>query len=148
LIVIHPSQEDHNMPAPLSLDIRRRFRRCIEAGFSGREAARRLMLSAATGTRLAKRVRRNEPIAPKKCGRPVGCGKLGPHKAFLLELVDQDPDITMGELQAALIEAEAVRVHESSLSRALRRFGYTYKKSRWWRTSNAGPMSPRPVETG
>ena len=32
------------MPAPLSLDIRRRFQRCIEDGLFGREAARRLMI--------------------------------------------------------------------------------------------------------
>lgn len=45
------------MPAPLSLDIRLRFQRCIEDGLSGREAARRLMISPASGARLAQRVR-------------------------------------------------------------------------------------------
>ena len=136
------------MPAPLSLDLRHRFQRYIEDGLSGREAARRLMISPATGARLAGRVRRGEALGPHKCGRPVGWGKLGPHKAFLLELVEQDPDITMGELRTALMEAEAVLVHETSLSRALRRLGYTYKKSRWWRMRDAAPMSPVPVGTG
>ncbi len=36
LVVIHPVQEDHTMPAPLSLDIRLRFQRCIDDGLSGR----------------------------------------------------------------------------------------------------------------
>ena len=41
------------MPAPLSLDVRHRFQRLIEEeGLSGREAARRLLISAATGVRL------------------------------------------------------------------------------------------------
>lgn len=136
------------MPAPLSLDLRRRFQRHIEDGLSGREAARRLMISAATGARLARRVRRGETLVPGKCGRPAGWGKLGPHRAFLLELVEQDPDITMGELQAALVAAEGVVVHESSLSRALRRLGFTYKKNRWWRMSGAGPTSSAPGMIG
>jgi len=146
--VIHPVQEDHAMPAPLSLDLRRRFRQAIEAGLSGREAARRLMISAATGARLAGKVRRGEPLAPIKCGRPPGSGKLGLHHAFLLELVEQDSDITMRELQGALAEAEDVHVDETSLARALRRLGFTYKKSRWWRTSGGAPMSPALAGTG
>lgn len=112
------------MPAPLSQDLRRRFRRYVEDGLSAREAARRLLISAATGVRLARRVRRDEPLVAQKCGRPRGWGKLGPHKALLIELVEQDPDITMAELKGALAEAEGVHVHEGSLSRALRRMGY------------------------
>lgn len=136
------------MPAPLSLDLRRRFQHYIEDGLSAREAARRLMISPATGARLAGRVRRSEPLVPRKCGRPPGWGKLGPHRLFLLELVEQDPDITMRELQAALAEAEGIRVHESSLSRALRRLGFTFKKNRWSRTNGAGQMSPGHATTG
>ncbi len=136
------------MPAPLSLDLRRRFQRYIEDGLSGREAARRLMISPATGARLAGRVRRGEPLAPRKCGRPSGWGKLGPHRDLLKELVEQDPDITMPELRDALAEAEGVRVHETSLSRALRRLGFTYKKSRWSPMSDEEPTSPAPAATG
>ena len=126
------------MPAPLSLDVRRRFQRLIEDGLSGRAAARRLLISAATGVRLASRVRRGESLAPKKCGRPPGQGKLDPHRSFLLELVEQDPDITLYELRDALREAEGVRVHHSGIARLLRRLGFTYKKSRWWPPSAAG----------
>lgn len=136
------------MPAPLSLDLRLRLQRYIEEGLSGREAARRLMISPATGVRLAGRVRRGETLVPRKCGRPVGWGKLGPYRAFLQELVEQDPDITMSELQSALKDAEGVVVHESSLSRALRRLGFTYKKSRWLRMSGASPMSSRQGVSG
>lgn len=136
------------MPAPLSFDLRRRLQRYVEEGLSGREAARRLMISPATGARLAGKVRRGEGLAPRKCGRPTGWGMLGPHRAFLIELVEQDPDITMPELRDALAEAEGVHVHETSLSRALRRLGFTYKKSRWLRTSDDAPMSLTPGATG
>ena len=86
--MIHPVQVDHAMPAPLSLDLRRRFQRSFEAGLSGREAARRLMISVATGAPLASKIRRGEQLAPVKCGRPQGSGKLGPPFDFLPELVE------------------------------------------------------------
>ena len=136
------------MPAPLSLDLRSRFCRYIEDGLSGREAARRLRISPATGVRLAGKVRRGESLTPAKCGRPAGSGKHGPYRDFLLELVGQDPDITLVELQGALAEAEGVRVHHSAIARALRRLGFTYKKSRWSRTNGDGPASRRHAPTG
>lgn len=136
------------MPAPLSLDLRRRFQRLIEDGLSGREAARRLMISAASGARLASKVRQKAELSAAKCGRPVGWGKLGAHKAFLLALVEQDPDITMSELKGALADAEGVDVHETSLSRGLRRLGFTYKKNRWWRMNSDALMSRTTVRSG
>ncbi|WP_244395889.1 IS630 family transposase [Beijerinckia indica] len=117
------------MPAPLSLDLRRRFQRLIEEGLSAREAAQRLMISAATGARLALKVRRGESLAAVKCGCPTGRGKLEPYKSFLIELVTQDPDITLFELRDALAHAEGVQVHYSAISRALKRLGFTYKKA-------------------
>jgi transposase len=136
------------MPAPLSVDVRRRFQRLIEDGLSGRAAARRLLISAATGVRLAAKVRRGESLEPKACGRPVGHGKLGPYRALLRELVEQDPDITLFELREALAEAEDVRVHHSAIAKALKRLGFTYKKSRWWPPSGGVPRSARLATTG
>ena len=136
------------MPAPLSLDLRIRFRGYIEDGLSGREAARRMRVSAATGARLARKVRRGESLAPAKCGRPPWSGKLGPYREFLLELVGHDPDITLVELQGALAEAEAVRVHHSAIARALRRLGFTYKKSRWSQTNGGDPTLQRRAPSG
>ena len=146
--VIHLVQEDHahartafSRPShPLAGLHRRRL--------SGREAARRLRISAATGVRLAGKVRRGESLAPAKCGRPPGWGKLGPYRAFLLELVGQDPDITLFELQGALAEAEGVSVHPSAIARTLKKLGFTYKKSRWSRTSGDVPASRRRVPIG
>ena len=44
------------MPNPLSIDIRRKFQRYIEEGLSDREAARRLLISAATASRLGRKI--------------------------------------------------------------------------------------------
>lgn len=136
------------MPAPLSLDLRRRFQLCLEEGLSGREAARRLRISAATGSRLAQKVRGGLSLAAAKCGRPPGSGKLAGFRGFLLDLVAQDPDITLCELRDALLAAEGVRVHHSAIGRALVRLGFSYKKKRWWRTSGGAPTSPAPAPTG
>jgi transposase len=136
------------MPAPLSLDLRRRFQLCIEEGLSGREAARRLHISAATGARLARKVRSGESLVPAKCGRPPGAGKLGAFRDFLMEMVTQKADITLFELRDALADAEGVRVHHSAIGRALARLGFSFKKSRWSRTNGVAPMSPAPAPTG
>jgi transposase len=136
------------MAAPLSLDLRRRFEALILSGLNGAEAARRLMLSPATGARLGRKVREGASLVPRRCGRPVGWGKLGPHKALLAVWIDQDPDMTLAELCAALLEAEGVSVSQGALCRALRRMGFTVKKSRWSRMSSAAPLSGAPGPIG
>ena len=118
------------MPAPLSMDVRRRFARLVGDGMSGRAAADRLMISASAGVRLARKVRAGDDIAPRLGGRRRDGGKLGPHRAFLLEVARSDGDITMPELASALEDATGVRVAPASLSRALRRWGWRVKKSR------------------
>lgn len=120
------------MSAPLPSALRARFRRLIEDGFSGRAAALRLQVSPATGARWAAAIRRTGEarIAPQ--GRPKGKGKLDPHRAFFAEVLEQDGDITMPELSAALYDATGVRAHPHAVGKFLRKLGYTYKKRRWW----------------
>jgi len=125
------------MPSPLSPDLRRRFSELIASGSSARSAARRLLISPASGVRLAAKLRESASLEPEKCGRPAGSGKLGPHSDFLIELVEQDPDITLAELRGALLEAEDVTVGVPAIFRMLKRLGFTYKKRHWSRMSDA-----------
>ena len=111
----------------------------IEEGLSGRAAALRLKVSPATGARWARQVRTVGHAEPAPQGPPRGKGKLAPHRAFLEELVAQDPDITLFELRDALAEAEGVQVHHSSIANLLSRLGFTYKKSRWSPPNAAAP---------
>jgi transposase len=117
------------MARTLSMDVRRRFARLVEGGMSGRAAAARLMLSASTGTRLARQVREGGDLTPMRRGRPAGAGKLGPHRAALREMVEANADITMPELARALEDATGIRAAPASLSRALRRWGFRVKES-------------------
>lgn len=136
------------MPQPLSLDIRRRFQRCIEGGLSGREAARRLLISAATASRLGRKIARGGSLEPEPCGPKRGKGKLGPHHAFLVELIEQDPDITLCELRDALAAAHGLCVHHSAIGYALDRLDYTFKKRASSRMSAESPTFGMPDTTG
>lgn len=99
------------MSAALSLELRDRFRKSIGEGLSGRAAAARLKLSAATGVHWQRKLHENESVAP---------------------------DITLPELAAALEAATGVVAHCASIGRFLRKLGYTYKKSHWSRPNGSG----------
>lgn len=116
------------MSAPLPNALRARFQKLLEEGLSGRAAALRLKLAPATGARWGLAIRRTGQARAAPQGRPRGKGKLDPHRAFLEELVTQDPDITLFELRDALADAEGVQVHHSSIADLLSRLGFTYKK--------------------
>jgi len=117
------------MSSALSSELRTRFGEYIEEGLSGRAAATRLKLSAATGVRWQRKWRETGAIAPDVQGRPPDHGKLAAHQGFLEELVAQDGDITLPELAGALAAATGVVAHAASIGRFLRKLGYTYKKS-------------------
>lgn len=112
-----------------SQDLRRRVFDYIAAGHSCRAAGRVFAVSASTAVRLAAEHRATGTLAPKRQGRAPGtAGKLAPHRAFLVELVAAEPDITLAELARALAETHGVTVDLSSVHRALVRADLSYKK--------------------
>lgn len=116
------------MPNPLSSDIRSRFRRLYEAGMSGRAAAGQLLISASSASRLARKIKRGDSLDPAFNRRATGRGKLAPYSDFMIELITQDPDITLGELRDALHHAHGVQASVSGIDQALKRLGYSFKK--------------------
>ena len=117
------------MGKPYSMDLRERIVAFMMAGQSCRAAARVFGVSASTAVRLAAAQRSQGHVKPKPQGRAPGTvGKLAAHKAFLLEIVRAELDITLRELAGALLEVHGVKVQLSSLHRALRRAGTSYKK--------------------
>ena len=125
------------MSAPLPDALRARFQKLIEEGLSGRAAALRLKLSPATGARWRLAIRRTGHAKAAPQGRPRGQGKLDPHRPFLVELIEQDGDMTMPELAAALSDATGVQAHPDAIGRFLRKLGFTHKKRHWWRPNGA-----------
>ena len=116
------------MAKTLSEDIRERFRQYIEEGSTARAAGRALKISPATAVRFRRLILKGESLEAKPRGGRPGGGKFAGYEDFLIELVSQDPDITLFELRDALEEAHGIRVHHSSVDRALKRAGYTFKK--------------------
>lgn len=124
-----------------SLDLRERVWGFIARGGSRQAAARHFGVSASTAVRIAASQAQRGTLAPRKQGRPPGQGKLAPHVAFLVEIVEAVPDITLEELAAALEAEHGVKAHPSSISRVLTKAGVTYKKSRSKPRSATGPRS-------
>lgn len=112
-----------------SADLRSRIVDHIASGQSRRSASRHFGVSPSCAVKLAQRVATTGSVAPARQGRPPGDGKLAPHMAALMKWVDAEPDLTMPELSARLIAATGVRAHPASLSRALLKAGYSFKKN-------------------
>ena len=125
------------MSAPLPDALRARFQKLVEEWLSGRAAALRLNLSPATGSRWGLATRRTGEARAAPQGRPRGKGKLDPHRSVLIELIEQDGDMTMPELTDALADATGVQANPDAIGRFLRKLGFTCKKRRWSRPSDA-----------
>jgi transposase len=54
---------------------------------------------------------------------------LEPHAAWLLELVDQEPDLTLAEIVERLLQDRGVRTSDSSVDRFFQRHGVSFKKN-------------------
>ena len=98
-----------------SMDPGNHFRRLMESGLCAAAAGRPLLPGPATTLRRprygGRKVRDGKPLEPLPSGSGKGSGKLEPFVAFcaeLAELIEQDPDIPLVELQAALPAADGV----------------------------------------
>ena len=119
------------MSAALPRALLAHFEQCIIEGLSGRSAAARLKLSAATGVLWLLRLREHGDTSPDPQGQLKGHSKLAPRRTVLEDLIAQDGDITLPELAGALKVATGVVAHSASIGRFLNKLGYTYKKSCW-----------------
>lgn len=117
------------MGRPYSTDLRERVQGYVDAGHSRREASRRFGVSPSFAVKLARRVAVSGSAAPGRQGRPPGGGKLQAQIAKIIAWVEAEPDITMPELAAKLLEAVGVPAHPASLSRLVSKAGFSFKKT-------------------
>jgi transposase len=95
------------MPAPISMDLRRRIARAVERGSSIREAARRFAVSPSMAIKLMQRVRATGSPAPARYGghrRPRSHLRTPPAAA----LVEATPDLTLAEIQAEIARRSGI----------------------------------------
>ena len=102
------------MPKPYSLDLRERVVDAVEAGASRRETAEQYGLSPSVVIRWMQQWKATGSIEPK----PVG-GSTSPledHAEFLLDLVAEQPDLTLDEIVAAMAKAGIARKPIAAMS--------------------------------
>jgi transposase len=114
----------------------------VEAGSSRRAAGQRLKVSAATAVRWADQKRRTgraaREIVPRKARSP-----LEGHAAWLLALVDREPDLTLDQLVVRMAEALGLKTSRSALDRFFHRHGISFKKKPAGGRADAGGRGGR-----
>jgi len=115
------------MASPLSNDLRERVVQATEAGESCRSAAARFGVSVASAVKWSQRYRATGSVAPGKMG---GHRKriLEPHRAFIVERINQTPHLSLHGLKAELA-ARGVQVSHDTVWRFLRGEGLRFKKN-------------------
>jgi transposase len=128
-----------------SKDLRIKTLGAVDRGMPRKEAASTFGISLATLKRWLKRRREGENIAPRPSpGRTPRILATEEQRRLLWQQLEGNDDATL-EYHCALWERRTgVTVSVSTMSRAVRRLGWTFKKSRWWppsETNRKGALS-------
>ena len=117
-----------------SEDLRKKIVGALGRGATKTRAARTFGVSRSSVKRYAKLAEEGRPLAPKK--RPGLRPKLDGAAERLLEKdLEERPAATLAQRREFLRRARGVSVSESTVSRVLRRLGWSRKKDRWERQS-------------
>lgn len=115
-----------------SEDLRKKILQAVDRGMPKSEAARTFGVSRSSIKRYAAARREGRPLTPKK--HPGSKPKLDENARKLLEAdVEERPAITLKDRCRFLEEMVGVSVSESTLSRLLRKMGFSPKEEVWVR---------------
>jgi transposase len=115
-----------------SEDLRKKIIEALRRGMTKSEATRTFGVSRSSVKRYAKLAQEGRSLAPKK--RPGSKPKMDQSARRLLEAdMQQRPAATLFERREFLKKAAGVRVSDSTVSRMLRRLGWSRKKGVWVR---------------
>ena len=121
---------------PYSEDLREKIVEALGRGTTKSEAARSFGISRSSVKRYAKLAEEGRPLAPKK--RPGSKPKMDEKARRLLleaDMEERPSAATLSERREYLGRMASLWVSESTLSRMLRRLGWSRKKDRWERAS-------------
>jgi transposase len=117
---------------PYSEDLRKKIIEALRRGATKSEAARSFGVSRSSVKRYAKMAEEGRSLAPKK--RPGSKPKMDEHARRLLEAdLEERPAATLSERREFLRRVAGLSLSESTLSRMVRRLGWSRKKDRWER---------------
>jgi transposase len=118
-----------------STDLRGRVIEVISEGLSTRKAAARFGVGVSTAGAWYRRYRDNGETAARKQGQPPG-SKLDAHEAFILGLVEGNPDISLGEIADQLLAEFSISAVPSTVWEFFNKRDITYKKRRRMRANS------------
>jgi transposase len=117
-----------------SEDLRKKIVEAVERGMPKVEAAKTFGVGVSSVKRYVAAARQGRSLAPKK--RPGSKPKMNERARRLLEAdLEERPAATLPERRGFLRRVAGVEVSDSTVSRTLRRMGWTRKKDRWVRAS-------------
>jgi transposase len=111
-----------------SFDLRERAIALVEGGMSRRAAAQQLMISESSSIRWFRRFEETGSFAEKP-GKKARPSPLDAHAEWLLALVLREPDLTLAEIEARLLEELQFETTDSSIARFFQRHKLSYKKN-------------------
>jgi putative transposase len=119
------------MPAPLSLDLRRRILDAVLSGSTTKAAvAERFAVHVATVERLLQRYRATGSVAPTVTTPGPARSLSEADDRSVAEIVEAECDLTLAEIAERFEGATGRSVHTKALERSLTRSGVTRKKKR------------------
>ena len=128
------------MSKALSVDLRVRVVAAVAAGLTHRQAGERVGVSASSVSRGRALERSQGDPRPKALGGDRRSGRIEAHKAAILALLAEAPDITLEELRRRLAEVGLV-FGDGTVRRLLKRHAITRKKRPRTPPSKTDPTS-------
>jgi transposase len=127
------------MPRAYSEDLRGRVIEAVQGGASRREAAERFEISPSSAVKWVQNWEETGSTAPKPTGGSIS--PLEEHADLVFELVEEQPDLTLVEIVAALRKRRVV-TSRSSVWRFFERHKLTFKKKFPRRGTRSGRCRP------
>ncbi len=117
-----------------SEDLRKKIVEALNRGTGKSEAARSFGVSLSSVKRYARMAQEGKPLAPKK--RPGSRPKMDESARKLLESdMEKRPAATLPQRCEYVQKVAGLKVSDSTVSRMLKRMGWSRKKDRWVRAS-------------
>jgi transposase len=126
-MALHDSEEAMGR-RPYSDDLRARVVTAVTEGCSRRAAGKRFAVSASSSIRWVVLHEETGSVSRRRRGGKSR-SPLERHAAWLLGLVDKEPDLTLAEIVERLWQDGRVRTSDSSLDRFFQRHGVSFKKN-------------------
>lgn len=127
------------MSHSFSADLRLRVLKVISEGLSTRKAARQFGIGVSTAGEWYRRYREHGETGARKKGQPPG-SKLDAHEAFILDLVNKNPDVALHEIAERLASKHRLSVCKATVWHFFDKRGITFKKRQRMRVSSSATM--------